>query len=152
MILIFDELDRLRRERNWSARELARRAGVPHQTAINVLKGGGLTKNVVKIADALGYSVKWRYHDHTGTPRLVLLAGSLASQLRYWRIKYLGASAESLAAPGLHERTIREIELGGASRFATLERYARLMGLEPTLIQGRNNYMDTREGSHAAAT
>lgn len=152
MILLFEELDRLRRQRNWSLRELARRSGVPHQTAINVLKGGGLTQNVVRIADALGYSVKWKYRDHTGTPRLLLLAGSLATQLTVWRKKYLDVSASALAAPGLYVRTITDIDRGRPCRFDTLERYARLLGLEPTLIQGRNNYMDIREGSYAAAT
>lgn len=66
----------------------------------------------------------------------MLLPGSLATQLRVWRTKYLDLPRAALEAPGLSTDTIIKLEQGRETRWSTLERYALLMDIEPALIRG----------------
>lgn len=148
MTYIPDELESLRVEKNLSIREVARRAGVSAPTTIGVLQGRGLTTSAVAVANALNYSIRWTFYDaESKQRRLLLLPGSLATQLSVYRRKYVGCSVYSLAAPGLTRATIHDLERGLPTRFVTLERYARLLGLEPILVRGAlANTLDMRGG------
>lgn len=149
------ELERLRIEQNLSLRELSRRARLGLPTVRNVMAGGGNVTSVIKTANALGYSIKWTFDDY-GVRRVAMLGGSLATQLRVWRKRFTERKCESFATSNLSGITIRSIESGAPCRFEKLERYARLLGLEPTLVRGdllNSVDLGTTEGNwNAAAT
>lgn len=135
--IIFQELKRLRLERGWSQRELARRAALTVPTIINVEKGNGMTKSVCAAANALKYTIRWQFRDVDGERRIMFVAGTLATQLKHWRTRYLDLPRAAFAAPGLSADTIIRIENEDRpTRFSTLERYALLMDLTPVLIKG----------------
>lgn len=145
-----DELERLRIEQNLSVRGLARLAELSPPTTTGALEGRGNVRSVVKVANALKYSIKWTFEDdETCQRRVLLLPGSLQTQVATWRKKYTKATLASLVAPGLCVDTIRSIERGQPCRYSTLEKLARLVGLEATLVRGTaHNVVDMMEKGH----